>query len=498
MKQSERLAATLLAAFMTTASFSCQNTQPDEPETSDSDVTTVSEETYTESSSGVPDDVDLGGETVTMLNAPQYGKFLSLMNSMEETGDTVSDAVYKRNLAVMDKLNVSLLFNDLDSEGMKGDFVRKAVAAGDNEFDFIVATQWEIVPLVTEGMFRDISDLKYVDISQPWWAEDYIQWANIGEDRRYFIAGDISPEFVRDIGCVYYNKTVYENYYGDRNELYDTVLDGKWTLDCVYEITKDTYVDLNQNNTPDDDDQYGYGLITAITPDHLFYSSGGHTIVSDNGQPRLDVGCEHNINVAEKIYKIYHDTEASIIYPEATIFYTEGVIPEKFAADELLVMFGLLYYSDYLRDMKSDYGILPTPKYDESQEEYQSLVHDGAPLVCIPMTTPDDKLDTVAAVIEEMAYQGYSLVTPEYYNVVLKQKYARDSSDKAMIVLDMIRANTFTDTGYVYNYAIDGAGLLIRDLMVNAQSNLATAWAAKESSATAKLEALIETYTELK
>ena len=39
----------------------------------------------------------------------------------------------------------------------------------------------------------------------------------------------------------------------------------------------------------------------------------------------------------------------------------------------------------------------------------------------------DEDIDKVAAVIEEMAFQGYSIVTPEYYNVVLKQKYARDS-----------------------------------------------------------------------
>ena len=113
------------------------------------------------------------------------------------------------------------------------------------------------------------------------------------------------------------------------------------------------------------------------------------------------------------------------------------------------------------------------------------------------MTTPDEDIDKVAAVIEEMAFQGYSIVTPEYYNVVLKQKYARDSSDKAMQILDMIRDSAFTDTGYVYNYAIDNVALLIRDLMNSGQNNLATAYAAKEASATTKLASLIEAYNEL-
>ena len=461
---------------------------------SNTDDVTAPEEI--ELTSGVPDDVDLGGATIIMLNAPQYENFLTLMNSMEETGDTVNDAVYRRNLAVMEKLNVNLEFNDLGSEGVKADYIRRTVSAGDSEFDFVVGTQWEIVPVVTEGMFRDIIDLEYVDISQPWWAEEYINKVNFGEDKRFFIAGDISVEFIRDLGCVYYNKTVYENYFGNRDELYDVVLDGGWTLDYVYEITKDAYADLNQNNTHDEEDQYGYLVIYNIATDHMYYASGATTITLRDNLPVLDVSNEHNISVAEKIYDLYYQNEAAYVVGGG-IEYTEGIIPTKFANDNLMLMFGLLYYSDYLRDMKSDYGILPTPKYDESQEDYMTLVHDGAPLTAIPMTTSDDKLDSVAAVIEEMAYQGYMMVTPEYYNVVLKQKYARDSSDKAMMILDMIRENTFTDAGYVYNYAIDGAGLLIRDLMSTKQSNLATLWAAKESSANAKLDALIEAYTEL-
>ena len=85
----------------------------------------------------------------------------------------------------------------------------------------------ELVKVVPDGIYRDIMDLPYVDIDKPWWAAEYIQRANFGEDKRFLIAGDISVEFIRDIDCIYFNKTVYENYHGSRDELYDIVPRGQ-------------------------------------------------------------------------------------------------------------------------------------------------------------------------------------------------------------------------------------------------------------------------------
>ena len=134
---------------------------------SNTDDVTAPEEI--ELTSGVPDDVDLGGATITVLNAPQYENFLTLMNAPEETGDTMNDAAYKRNIAVMDKLNVDLQILDYDyDKGAKDVYLRQLVLAGDRVFDFIVGTQHELVKVVPDGIYRDIMDLPYVDIDKPW------------------------------------------------------------------------------------------------------------------------------------------------------------------------------------------------------------------------------------------------------------------------------------------------------------------------------------------
>ena len=86
-----------------------------------------------------------------------------------------------------------------------------------------------------------------------------------------------------------------------------------------------------------------------------------------------------------------------------------------------------LYASEtsYLRDMKSDYGIIPYPKYDENQDGYYTFQHDQIGLFTIPVTST--KKDMAGAVLEAMSSESSKTVVPSYYEVALKSKYSRDS-----------------------------------------------------------------------
>ena len=57
--------------------------------------------------SGVPEGTTFDGATVRIMNAQYFDRYLNLVNASESTGDTVNDAVYERNLRVMDKLDVN-------------------------------------------------------------------------------------------------------------------------------------------------------------------------------------------------------------------------------------------------------------------------------------------------------------------------------------------------------------------------------------------------------
>lgn len=89
-----------------------------------------------------------------------------------------------------------------------------------------------------------------------------------------------------------------------------------------------------------------------------------------------------------------------------------------------------------LRDMDSDFGILPYPKFDEAQENYVS--QDWGGLMCVPTSIQNPEM--VGSVIELLAYFSEETVIPAYYDVTLDGKIARDEDTIAMldIIFDTI------------------------------------------------------------
>ena len=477
-----------LCAAMLACTASCGGDAPSVGDTAAAETTPA--ETKAEVlASGVPDTLDLDGETITIYNAPNNDGLAWLADISEETGDTVEDAIYRRNLAVQEKLNCSLEF----IHGKLSDqpnHLRSTILAGDDVYDFCIGTQWKFLPLTTEGVFANLMDAPYIDIDEPWWATEYINTINFGKNSRYYLAGDIHLSYLRFLGCIFYNKTVMNSFHGNPNLPYELVSDGKWTIDKFTELSKGVYSDLNGNGQSDEADRFGYAVMQSISGEHMYYNMGAQTIVMDEkGTPTLEPVTERSVKIAEKMYQLYHESPESM-FLKPVLSDIETKMTQKLAADELMFAPGILYLSDFLRDMKSDYGIIPYPKYDEA-DEYRTLVHDSFSVTFVPITSDRDK---AAAVIEEMGFQGYMETSPAYFNVALKGKYMRDGEGDAIEIIDMIRANAYTDIGYAYNYAIDNAGLLIRNLMGSKQSNLTTAWAAVETSAKTKLTALIEAY----
>ena len=60
-----------------------------------------------------------------------------------------------------------------------------------------------------------------------------------------------------------------------------TVIDGKWTFDKLEELTKDVFVNINNNSSTDAADMVGYGLMKSALCDAFFYNAGGSVIEFD-------------------------------------------------------------------------------------------------------------------------------------------------------------------------------------------------------------------------
>ena len=74
--------------------------------------------------------------------------------------------------------------------------------------------------------------------------------------------------------------------------------------------------------------------------------------------------------------------------------------------------------------MESDveFGILPMPKVEESQESYYAGSGDNP--VVIPIT--NNNMDRTGMIVEAMSAEGYRRVQPAYTETVMKERYATE------------------------------------------------------------------------
>lgn len=484
--------AILLLLAMLLSSCAGGQATPDTTATDTTPVDTTS--TETEERSGVPTGTVFGGQQVNILYVPTQAGDETLFAAEEETGDVLNDEVYRRNLTVMDSLEVELGFL-VEDTGKILDYVRNSVQAADNNFDLITGAQFQLVKMINDGLYLNLIDAPYIDTTKAWWAGEYIENINIGNDRLYFLTGDITPLFLRWISCCYFNKTVYENNYGDPSAMYELVQNGEWTYDKVIELTEGLYVDKNMDGKTDKGDMLGYGLFTSALADSMYLNSGASYTKRDaDGMPVLEPVTELSVKAMEKLYDIYYTNPACCIYAsDWTVFNNE--VTAKFAQDEMLFLFGYFFTSDFLRDMESDYGVIPYAKCDETVEGYRALVHNDVSICAVPVTC--GIVDTVSAVMEELAFQGYKNTSPAYYDIVLKGKYMRDSTDVAAELIDLIHDIAYTETGYAYASMTADAGYMQRSLMGEKSANIVSKWASIQSKAEEAMAKLIESYSEL-
>ncbi|MBQ4043571.1 MAG: hypothetical protein IJD06_06210, partial [Clostridia bacterium] len=140
-------------------------------------------------------------------------------------------------------------------------------------------------------------------------------------------------------------------------------------------------------------------------------------------------------------------------------------------------------FSATFREMEDDYGIIPYPKLDETQENYHNLLHNSSNYVTIPITCQNP--DEVGAVIEAMCAESYRSVVEVFYEIALKTKYSRDSYSGQCI--DLIR--DITKKNFAYEY--DGqykCGVLISDCVRNGGGNFSSSYASSISMANKILE----------
>lgn len=466
-------------------SFSCGTKTDGSDDTSSAKETA---ETSVQEDTGVKSELpklDFGGKDFTIF-VEDYGGVCGPEFCTEEAdGDIVNDAVYMRNVTVSEQLNLNIKW-ELFTHGWndRSEFTNKfrsSVFAGDGSYDLAAGTGYFMPAFVSDRILYDMSSLPYIDISKPWWSKEFMEVSAV-DGKYYFVTGDACLGLIKNMYCVFENLDLAETL-GVEN-LYDVVREGRWTLDKMKETAAAQYSDLNGNTKIDRDDRFGLLMDGGNHITGFFEALEVDIVEFRNGQPEFIYDNAHNTDVVEKLTSFVMNTEGIYFDEQANDETADNSI---FRDGNVLMSTGWLNHTESFRDLSFSYGVLPYPKWDESQTEYKTSVFPCYSVLTVPVDSHDK--ECAAAVCEALAYESWKSVTPAYFETALKVKYANDSDSAQMF--DIIRDGISFDFGYVYTLPLNAINDKFKDC-VRQEDSWASFIAKIKPAAVEKLNELVD------
>ena len=394
----------------------------------DTEAETESEETRVPL--GVPD-ADYGGAEFVIMalergidgNDAQFAEFTY---DPERSGEVINDAVYQRNLTVEEKFNVRISVSEQKDSGALISNLKKIVNSGDTSIHAVTPLMTDAVTIAQNGMLVDLNSMKFIDQSMPWWDQNIKTELAVGG--KVFVQGGDLLMSPKELQCFLgvNAKLLKDN---GIEMPYADVDSGIWTLDRMSALSKGITRDANGDGVLDENDVFGY-THTADSAYWMFCDAGGKIAELVNGEPKLVQQNAKNIDILTKMCDLYTDKETTLDVNKMSNTWTTN--REMFVNDQVAIQPASIYVLQTRRDMVSDFGILPYPKYDENQAEYMNF---GTIFrmrgISVPVTCPD--MDMTAALLEALAYYSEETVVKAYYEHNLQGKVSRDDESQRML-----------------------------------------------------------------
>lgn len=449
------------------------------------DETTVPDETtgaVTERlESGVPDDLDLGGNTVTFLviddkfNGADW-KSKDIFEE-EDSTDPISSAVYNRNQTLQEKYHAVIAEEAVTSTGATA---KKAINSGSDEYQVLMCDTKSTLSLVQACLLRDLNSIDSMNMKQPWWDQSIVNNCSIG-GKLFFATGDISVMDNDATWVMMFNKKTIADL--DLESPYDLVKNNQWTFDKMYEMMQEAHSDENGNAKVDyDEDKFGF--VTHNSSLGAFYYAAGLKVI-DKDADDIPIFPEQNAEyvnlVLDKSIKIWSDK--TVTWSADRDGYGAVELQQIFEEGRGLFLGEVMQLVFRLREMEINFGLIPFPKYDSSQENYGHFVHQTTALLSIPVSCKD--YVKIGAFVEAMAYESMYTLTPAYYETALNGKYFRDPESSEMLDI-ILRSRTF-DLGSTHMFDWGGIGSVFTSLLSKGSSAYASTYQKKIKAAKTKL-----------
>ena len=445
-----RATSFILLVLMLVGAVACANTPDNQPDAgttvpvADGSQAEITEAETTEmSAENILGPRDFGDATMTFYSRKYNGAWSSDLLAPQEDGTVLNDSIYKRNerLSAMYKVN----FEQIESG--KRDCANDAINlinAGDTEFQAMYMGLSDAANMAQKGYLLDMTALPNINLEGQWWTQATNKAWSIGH-KQYFATGAITVVDDQAIRTMFFNKEIIAQY--NLKTIYDLVDDNEWVFDKFFE-----YVDIAKQDNGDGQNTVDdiFGCAAQNTLGFMMTMGSGEMLASKDSDDYPIIVASTN---ADRFINVVDYLSEKIAGNQGIYQGDDEVIREIFGNGRSLFYAEVLMHAQTMRQQYDiSFGIIPMPKYNADQENYyQYSTGRNTTVICFPHTASGDALDMGTFMVEAMAIESVETVTPAYYEICLKGRYADDAESAAM--LDIITASVATDYAEVYAWA---------------------------------------------
>lgn len=368
----------------------------------------------------------------------------------ENDADVLEQAKYIRKLSVESKCDIlfeilnKIKYNSCNGSGVGYKAMQESYTANAFDYDAAMIGTYDAANLAVGNMLYNINEMKEIDLSHSWWDQKAVEGLSFGKNL-YLATGDIGIIDNIITHAILFNKEIVKSN-SDLRDPYELVRNKAWTLDVLAEEVLKFGGDLNGDDLLDENDAYGASIWNEAT-NSMLASAKVRIATLKDGQLELTVNSDRAATLFDKFITLCATDK---------VFNYNTALPSSVwdkARTEMFDNGQILYYITTMnavpkhRDSQTDFGILPHPMLDESQEDYSVCAGLSANMfLCFPAFLEDASRS--ATVMEMCAYYGKKILTPAYYERTLVGNYVRD--EESIEMLDIIYSHRMYDPGLIF------------------------------------------------
>lgn len=431
-----------------------------------------------------PDDLperDFGGKDYVICST-EVKRYEVL--SDELTGEACNDAVYHRNVGIEERFNTKISsLIEWEPESV----LRESAISGDNAFEVAGYVNYKAYAPIAAHAAMNWNDIPYVDQSKPWHNQLANEPATIN-GKLFAINSDLSISSLQYTYGIFFNYKLAEDYGYTPDSLYQMVFDGTWTIDTFREMVQDIWVDVDGDAEHDRDDIHGYSVCPGINTSDVWLAALDLDLatLNNDGTYSVDFFNEKTVSALEKCMALTYDGVGTY-----NLHQDWRQVPVDFASGK--VMMTQMYFgetTESLKDMEDTYGILPLPKFDETQQAYYTNAWDQFSVFSVPVTAED--LEFVGILYEALSAETWRSVYPAYYDTALKSRYSAEAN--VAKIVDMIMEGRKFEFSFQFGDELQDLPYMFRAMLRDKTTDIASRYNAIESKLQESIKVMYSYY----